>query len=147
MSVRSVLLQVLLWSGWFLLTVWPEWTGARGRAEEVAARWRDHREDVVSYDRAWLNRHLKLDGRLPNFLPLNPLAGDGNMPEEGCDRQALYPGKAWLVCAVEGWVEPLDSRGAVVRVRSIPLLWPDERHAPEPAPDGRPLSGPLPPQR
>ncbi len=146
MSLRSVVLPLLLWSGWFFLAVLPEWTGARSHADEVALRWRGQEENVLAYNRSWLNHHLEHDGRLPVLLPENPRAGNGKNVEEGCDRHSLYPGGAWLYCARDGWVEPLDAQGAVVKVPFVSTLWPDDRHPPEPAPDGRPL-GPLPPQR
>ena len=147
MSLRSVLLQLFLWSGWFFLTVWPEWTGARSRPQEVAERSRSHEENVLAYDRFWLNQHVSRDGQLPPILPENPRAGNGISLEEGCDRQVLHPGKAWLYCRSDAWVEPLDHLGAVLKVPFTSPLWPDVGRPPEAAPDDRPLLGPLPPQR
>ena len=147
MSWRSALLQLLLWSGWFFFAVWPEWTGAHSRSREVEERWRSHEENVLAYDRSWLNQHLNRDGDLPATLPENPRANHGTEWAEGCDRGLLYPGKAWLYCRQAGWVEPLDTQGAVLKVPFVGPLWPDAGRPPEAAPDGRPLSGPLPPQR
>ena len=115
--------EVLLFAGWFLYFLWPQWSGSAairvGNTQHMNRALLEGR-----YLQPELQRQIRATGALP---PLPPTRASGwrSTVIERCATTGGWPGYAWRWCPEKKELLMLDGRGMPMFVEgtTLPVLW------------------------